>query len=460
MTRAPSPAEMRVRSCARWTYCSRHHGMGGSAEPVPHRVKFGTEDLRLTEDEVRAEELRGEVEPWLTTLVQAEHLSLLLGSGFTTGALAVAGVAAPGMATAGGFGEFQASIDRHAEASAATMGRGGGNLEDQIRVANELIAGLTIQDDAERADACRASVRRVLSNLATDVLRAESEFRDKVNGTSAEGQKALALLQSFLLSFASRSASRERLNVFTTNYDRVVEFGCDLTGVRLLDRFVGALEPVFRTSRVDVDLHYNPPGMRGEPRYLEGVARISKLHGSVDWVWRNRIVTRVPLAFGGQVGDLPPDLDRSLMVFPNSAKDMETAAFPYAELFRDFSAAVCRPNAVLITYGYGFGDDHVNRVLRDMLAFPSTHLLAMCWKDDGARLEAFTRSVARDAQLSLLVGPKVCEFETLVTHLLPKPAIDAITQRRARLLERRTIRGVHAPAAGEEDRQNADADPA
>ena len=73
------------------------------------------------------------------------------------------------------------------------------------------------------------------------------------------------------------------MQIFTTNYDRCIEMGAEVAGLHLLDRFVGTLA-IFRSSRLDVDMHYNPPGIRGEPRYLEGVARFTKLHGSVDWV--------------------------------------------------------------------------------------------------------------------------------------------------------------------------------
>ena len=52
------------------------------------------------------------------------------------------------------------------------------------------------------------------------------------------------------------------------------------------ERFVGSLAPVFHSSRLGVDLHYNPPGIRGDPRYLEGVVRLTKLHGSLDWRYR------------------------------------------------------------------------------------------------------------------------------------------------------------------------------
>jgi hypothetical protein len=96
----------------------------------------------------------------------------------------------------------------------------------------------------------------------------------------ASKNAAQGVLQSFLLSFASRAASRERLHVFTTNYDRLIEHGCDFAGLRIIDRFVGALNPVFRASRVEVAIHYNPPGIRGEPRFMEGVIRLTKLHGS------------------------------------------------------------------------------------------------------------------------------------------------------------------------------------
>ena len=71
-----------------------------------------------------------------------------------------------------------------------------------------------------------------------------------------------------------------------------------MAGLRMIDRFVGTLAPVFRASRLDVDLHYNPPGIRGEPRYLEGVARFTKLHGSVDWVDCDGAVRRIGLPFG------------------------------------------------------------------------------------------------------------------------------------------------------------------
>ena len=217
--------------------------------------------------------------------------------------------------------------------------------------------------------------------------------RGLVSAVDEKRDCAFNYLVSFLMSFASRSGTRERLQLFTTNYDRYIEAGADAAGLRLIDRFVGTLAPVFHASRLDVDLHYNPPGIRGEPRYLEGVARYSKLHGSVDWLDIEGAIQRIGLPFGA--GDITPYLSAPafkcadatrLMIYPNAAKDRETAAYPYVELFRDFAAAICRPNSTVVCYGYSFGDEHINRVIEDMLTIPSAHLVVVAYGDPLGRI--------------------------------------------------------------------------
>jgi hypothetical protein len=284
-----------------------------------------------------------------------------------------------------------------------------------------------------------------LRKLLSAVLATERGIAAAAGPAGAEANRIRRLLGSFLLTFASRAASRERLHIFTTNYDRVVEYGCDLLGLRVLDRFVGRLKPVFRASRLGIDLHYNPPGIRGEPRYLEGVVRLTKLHGSIDWRQEERasgapriVRSALPLGAAESHPDLPEHPRDGLIVYPNPAKDVETLEYPYAELFRDFAAAACQPNAVLVTYGYGFGDDHINRVVRDMLTIPSTHLAVLSYDSAAGRIERFCEETGRDEQISLLVGDHFGDLATLVENYLPKPAIDRATWRMVELENRRT----------------------
>lgn len=395
------------------------------------------------------EKLRARIEPWLTALCQSEHLSLLVGSGLTHAVHRLAtGEMCPGMKRAD-FGEFAPVIDPAADESAKASDRESANVEDQIRVANELrrgleILGTTEGESTKRGKALQARLVEILDSLVSQVLAGE---RNLVRATDVARERAFDYLVSFLMSFASRSGTRDRLQIFTTSYDRYLEAGAEAAGLHLLDRFVGSLCPVFRSSRLDLDLHYNPPGIRGEPRYVEGVARFTKLHGSLDWVDHERVIRRMGVPFGA--ASLKPYLEGSepradstrVMVFPNAAKDRETASYPYVDLFRDLAAAVCRPNQGLFTFGYSFGDEHINRVIEDMLTIPSTHLVVMSFNDPLGRIMKTYARVGRHAQMTLLVGDHVGEFQSLVDHYLPKPSIDRTTFRMAELLKARWSAG-------------------
>jgi hypothetical protein len=379
---------------------------------------------------------RKRIEPWLSAVFQAEHLNLLLGSGFTAAIGHMAGAVATDMAKVKFGTVHDAAIDVHAEAGAKVMNRGPANIEDQFRSALALLDGLAVIDAAEAAK-LKTAIDTQLSSFLSSLLKTEGGIATGKDRPSCE--KAQAALQSFLLSFASRATSRERLHIFTTNYERLIEHGCDLAGLRIIDRFVGALNPIFRASRAEVDVHYNPPGIRGEPRFLEGVIRLTKLHGSLDWFFDKdeRRIHRKGIPFGASAGhtDLPKNPVDTVMIYPNAAKDVETTQYPYAELFRDFAAAVCRPNAVIVTYGYGFGDDHVNRVLLDMLTIPSTHLVIIAFGAE-VRLKIFCAKT-RDAQVSLLIGSHFAGLGTLIENYLPKPALDYITGRMTELMKHR-----------------------
>lgn len=194
-------------------------------------------------------------------------------------------------------------------------------------------------------------------------------------------------------------------------------------------------------------MHYNPPGIRGEPRFMEGVVRLTKLHGSLDWHYDavSRSIRRVGIPFGAPDDhtDNPKNPIKTLIIYPNAGKDIETTAYPYAELFRDMAAAICRPNAVVVTYGYGFGDDHINRILLDMLSIPSTHIVIISYSFD-ARLTAFCGRV-RPTQISLLNGPHFASLSALTEHYLPQPALDHISGRLAETLKRRSLTDASAP---------------
>lgn len=416
-----------------------------------HILKTNTTHISTSDiNEINTVNLRRELEPWLSAIFQSEHLSLLIGSGLTSSVSFLAGIKPQEMWRLNLSSELAEKIKQKADETAIKMNRGEANIEDDIRVTLELINGLKIIDD-ERGIALETELNEKLKIFIHSILATENEFYSKLIREETGAIRAFNLLKSFILSFTSRAASRERLNLFTTNYDRFIELACDETGVLLLDRFKGKLLPIFRNTRLELDYHYNPPGIRGEPRYVEGVARITKLHGSIDWRFDNDRITKSLLPFGASETHpgIPNNITEQVVIYPNSSKDLETAFYPYAELFRDFSAAICQPNSVILTYGYGFGDSHINRVIEDMLTIPSTHLVIIAWDIDsdktgkspdyGSGRERIIKFLENknSAQCTLLIGEHFGDLVNLVEHYLPKSAIDRLTVKMQKLKDSR-----------------------
>src|SRR5690625_3478715 len=77
--------------------------------------------------------LRSRIEPWLTALVQADHLNLLIGSGLTTAIHQIAGSESTANMADAGFSTYKEEITQAAQTSATLAGREASNLEDSIR---------------------------------------------------------------------------------------------------------------------------------------------------------------------------------------------------------------------------------------------------------------------------------------------------------------------------------------
>ena len=77
------------------------------------------------------------IEPWLTSLFQSEHLSLLCGSGITNAISFLAGAGFGATMDETTFSNYKYEIESAAQESAQVSGREEGNIEDQIRSAND-----------------------------------------------------------------------------------------------------------------------------------------------------------------------------------------------------------------------------------------------------------------------------------------------------------------------------------
>lgn len=352
-------------------------------------------------------------------LLAVDHVSLLVGSGFSTALALATDTATVDMSTQTFDLDGADAVERHAARIAHRRGVEP-NLEDQLTAALTLIAGLEVQEDDSKVAAWREQIHITLTALAARILEMEGGIAGHLPAFGGDRADVQRLMCEFVAGFGLRGPSSPRLHLFTTNYDRLLELACDMAGLRTTDRFVGRVLPRFVAVHEHVDMHY-PERRSAPPRPVAGVVRVCKLHGSIDWAQNGSDIIDLRIPVGGPAPWGDDATDAPLMIYPNAMKDTETTQYPYAPLFRDMSGAIARPQSVLFTYGYGFGDSHINRVISEMLSVPNTHLCIVAYGDETGRIAAFLQDVPTD-RWSLLLGPELASLERFV-QLLPRRSL-------------------------------------
>jgi hypothetical protein len=153
-----------------------------------------------------------------------------------------------------------------------------------------------------------------------------------------------------LAKWVANSPRRYPIEIFTTNYDMLIEKALEDERVPLFDGFAGVLCSFFvpeSLQRTD-----SSPG--------SSWVRVWKIHGSVNWQWKEvgsvrRIIRTHPVKTGE-------------MILPSHYKYDESRKQPYVALLDRLRRALDQEDAILITIGYSFSDEHINAIILDALA--------------------------------------------------------------------------------------------
>lgn len=165
--------------------------------------------------------------------------------------------------------------------------------------------------------------------------------------------------------------------VFTTNYDLAIEWAAESIDLQVSNGFLGT--HIRRFSPQSFDLSFRNTQARGEARFGVYNIYLAKLHGSLTWKQENGQVFEVSAPLAHQrIVDFMAERDGEdlgLMVMPRAAKYMDTIGYVLGELFRRFAEFMSKPQSCLILCGYGFGDEHINRLIRSALLNPTLQLV-------------------------------------------------------------------------------------
>jgi hypothetical protein len=229
----------------------------------------------------------------------------------------------------------------------------GRNLEQALSRLRR-IAALVEGDD--RVDGLCADEARALDG----VVCAEVVGALDLNGADLEPVLRLA-------AWAARADYGWPLEVFTVNYDLLIETALERLRVTYFDGFIGSLEGRFQTDLVEA--HPEDAAAWLPASFV----RLWKLHGSVSWAWeddpRREIVRLGRAVEGGQAA----------AIYPSDTKYDESRRVPFVVLQDRLRRALQQPETLMLISGYSFSDEHLNEMLFDAATHhPRSELVALC----------------------------------------------------------------------------------
>jgi hypothetical protein len=211
----------------------------------------------------------------------------------------------------------------------------------------EVLDGLSA-DDATALD--KAVCREVVGALGTDEADTKPMLR--------------------LAGWLGRARYNLPVEVFSVNYDPLLELGLEAMKIPYFDGFVGNLRARFRADLVE--------GNRDRPdQWLPAfIVRLWKLHGSVNWAWVENESSKV-VRLGAPVAD-----GDAAAIYPSDAKYDESRRVPFLVLHDRFRAALAEPESLVLVSGYSFSDQHLNETLFEAAeAHPRSEICCFCFDE-------------------------------------------------------------------------------
>lgn len=154
---------------------------------------------------------------------------------------------------------------------------------------------------------------------------------------------------------AEPAAGAPPVQIFTTNYDLLIELACEESRTVVINGFEGVFRRRWNPSSFDYAIGRattHAQARRFEPSARH--ARIYKLHGSLSWYEEDGQFMEHSQA--ADVGKTP------LIIYPSRLKYAESIRPPFDWLFRRFGA-VLGETRLLVCIGYRFADEHLNECI-------------------------------------------------------------------------------------------------
>ncbi len=372
---------------------------------------------------------QGELRGHLAALMRLENVGVLLGAGASCGDLGGQGMTALWDNFTSSYEESHTwLIDQHFLSS-----------EEEVPNVEVLVDSLEVA----RLEWKRRNYKLLneLIDAQSDVIRAvvnaallQKGWWEDPSQLRAMPMELLTHRQLLQKLVAARQPGQPSPWVFTTNYDLAIEWAAESVGLKTLNGFSGLHLRTFAPQ--NFDLAFRNAMARGEARFGTYHVYLAKLHGSLNWSIdeEDEIIEQPATLVWPRLKAFAEKSTNTLgqhMVLPSAAKYLQTVGFALGELLRRFTEFLSRPQTCLITCGYSFSDEHLNRILISALQNPTLHLVIYC--PEAGRNDAtltmpeekkwLKRVAATESPQVTFVGGGEEAFLSSLVRDLPAPAL-------------------------------------
>ena len=152
------------------------------------------------------------------------------------------------------------------------------------------------------------------------------------------------------------------VELFTTNYDLLMEQALEDLEVPYFDGFVGSRRSFFDLRAVEdnlIPIHWS---------------RLWKIHGSINW-YQEKTGEQKKVYRSSEIKQ-----DASHLIYPSHLKYEESRKMPYLALIDQLNRFIRRKSSFLILSGYSFNDRHLNdTIINALMANPTAMVLGLMY---------------------------------------------------------------------------------
>lgn len=185
-----------------------------------------------------------------------------------------------------------------------------------------------------------------LSILSNDIRNSIREIVSVHKSINKDAYKEMA--QYDFGAWIKSAFRKSAVEIFTTNYDYLLEIGLEQNDVPYYDGFTGSYKPFFNAHSVE-DIYYLPQQ-----------TKMWKIHGSLG------------LHQDGQKIIRSTSNNEDLLIYPSVLKYSNSKKQPYAAFMDRLNCFLKQNDAVLFVCGYSFGDEHINERIMSALQTDTT----------------------------------------------------------------------------------------